>query len=59
MEDYGMCCGESEAIQCSREYYARLIEEDLRRAKTTINVLLGLLIFSSVITIPILLYLLR
>ena len=56
MEDYGMCCGPNEARQCSREYYERIIEEDLRRSKLLNNILLGIIVSASVIVIPILVY---
>ena len=56
MGDYGMCCGPNEARQCSKEYYERMIEEDLRRAKSLNNILLGIIVSASVIVIPILVY---
>lgn len=57
MEDYGMCCGPNEARQCAREYYERMIEEDLHKSKLVNRILLGLVISLAVIIIPILLYL--
>lgn len=44
-EDYGMCCGEEEAIQCIKEYNSL---RDLEREKTKSKELKSITIFLGI-----------